>query len=200
MANVNQAVNYDPLMRYALAPHDSLTLAFAAAVEFARSSSRLPGCGTFGLDIPEYLSLLDTYFPGAKPIYMSGLQPLNISTSDKTAVWDEFQDLIGLLRGHRKDDSAETRWLAHAIAACCLGEDHLWQDLGLKDRASLSEILARFFPSLHAGNTQGMRWKKYFYKLLCERNASFVCRSPSCQQCSEYANCFGPEEDASWAR
>lgn len=200
MANVNQAVYYDPLMRHALAPEDPVTLAFAAAIEFARSSSRLPGRGTFGLDITDYVRLLDQYFPGAKSTYLTGLQPLNVSTQQTMAIWDEFNDLLELLKGYRRDESPVTGWLAHAVAACCLGEDHLWQDLGLQDRASLSMLFSQFFPSLYAGNTQGMRWKKYLYKLLCERDVTFVCRSPSCQQCSEYANCFGPEEDASWAR
>lgn len=39
---------------------------------------------------------------------------------------------------------------------------HLWQDLGLFNRGELSRLLATHFPTLAAGNTQNMKWKKPF--------------------------------------
>lgn len=195
---LGSSVCHDPLLRHALIPNDSLTLAMASAIEMARSSSRMLGRGTLGLDIAEFAALLDQFFPGARPSYLKGFQPLTIPDSKNSGLWDEFAELRDLLLSHRKDDESVTRWFAHAVAVCCLGDDHLWQDMGLHDRNALSSLLAFYFPQLFAANTKGMRWKKFLYKCLCESNRAFVCRSPSCQECSEYLNCFGPEEDGKW--
>jgi len=200
---------YDPLLAYARDPDDPVTRTFVSAIELARSSSRLAGRAGFGLDADEFGALLDRYFPGARDAYLTvgaGFGPRSDEGRNRgpkpapTAApkLDEFEDLVTLLLDHRSDDSRESRWLAYAIAACCMGDDHLWQDMGLPDRQALSDLLARRFAALHAGNTGGMRWKKFFYKQLCEREGAFVCRSPSCAVCAEYSNCFGPEEESAW--
>jgi nitrogen fixation protein NifQ len=75
--------------------------------------------------------------------------------------------------------------------------DHLWQDLGLFDRSELNRLLARHFPSLHAGNTANMKWKKYFYRKLCEAEGFVLCTAPSCAQCTDFAACFGAEDGES---
>jgi nitrogen fixation protein NifQ len=192
----NDVFSYDPLLAYAENPREPLTLAFASAIELARSSSRLAGREGFGLDHAEFCALLDSYFPGARGVYIKPA-PF-VMDAARRAPADEFDSLLGLLLEYCRSDAAESRWLAHAIAACCMGDDHLWQDMGLADRKALSELLAQHFPTLSARNTGGMRWKKFFYKQLCEREGAFVCRSPSCAECDEYANCFGPEEDDAW--
>jgi nitrogen fixation protein NifQ len=184
-----------PLLAHALDPQDPVTRALASAIELARSSSRLAGRPGFGLDADEFGALLDRYFPGAGGAYLT--PAARASKMARRLETDEFDELTRLLLEHG-DGSRETRWLAHAIAACCLGDDHLWQDLGLPGRQALSNLLARHFPGLFARNTGGMRWKKFFYKQLCERGGAFVCRSPSCAACVEYSNCFGPEEDVAW--
>jgi nitrogen fixation protein NifQ len=194
----NDYLNYDPLMVHARDPQDPVTLTFASAIELARSSSRLPGRGGFGLDLAEFSALLDEYFPGARGAYLTPAFRASLAAGTSSSGFDEFEDLLSLLMEYRSDDSRESRWLAHAITACCMGEDHLWQDMGLPNRQALSDLLARHFTALFARNTGGMRWKKFFYKQLCERNGAFVCRSPSCAECVEYANCFGPEEDGAW--
>jgi nitrogen fixation protein NifQ len=107
---------------------------------------------------------------------------------------DEVEDLLGLLLEHRSDDSDETRWLAHAVAAACAGDNHLWQDMGLPDREALSSLMRTHFTALHEKNSGNMKWKKFFYKQLCERAEVNLCKAPSCGVCSDYANCFGPEE------
>lgn len=193
------AFNYDPLMAYARDPLDPATRAFASAIELARSSSRLSGREGFGLELAEFSALLNRYFPGALGVYITPAVRASLAAAaGRRLELDEFDSLVGLLIGHRGDDGLETRWMAHAIAVCCMGDDHLWQDMGLPGRQDLSDLLARHFPVLHARNTGGMRWKKFFYKQLCEREGAFVCRSPSCADCIEYANCFGSEEDSAW--
>ena len=195
----NVSFSYDPLMAFARDPEDPLTCTFASALELARSSSRLVGRGAFGLNLSEFTALLNEFFPGAQAVYLTpAFRASLLAGADRCIAVDEFEDVVGLLLEHRRDDAPQTLWLAHAIAACCMGDDHLWQDMGLSDRKTLSDLLADHFGTLFARNTESMRWKKFFYKQLCERNGAFVCRSPSCAECSEYNNCFGPEEDSTW--
>jgi len=190
---------YDPLMAYARDPQAPMTRAFVSAIELARSSSRLSGRAAFGLDADEFEALLNRYFPGAESVYLTpALRAALTAGAARRVETDEFEDLVALLLEHRSDDSRDSRWLAYVIAACCMGDDHLWQDMGLPNRQALSDLLARHFSTLFARNTGGMRWKKFFYKQLCEREGVFVCRSPSCAECGEYSNCFGPEEESAW--
>jgi nitrogen fixation protein NifQ len=107
---------------------------------------------------------------------------------------DEFDDLVALLMDYRGDDSDATRDLAVFIATACMGDNHLWQDMGLPNRAVLSELMQTRFPGLAARNTGNMKWKKFFYKQLCERAEIFICKSPSCAACVDYDKCFGPED------
>lgn len=106
---------------------------------------------------------------------------------------DEWKDLRDLLLMHRRDGDTAELWLADIIAAGCLGGDHLWRDLGLPTRAALHDLLHTYFPALATKNIKDMRWKKFFYKQMCEGEGSYVCRSPSCEQCAIYADCFGEE-------
>jgi len=105
--------------------------------------------------------------------------------------WQEIRDL--LLSGRAGQEEFELR-LADIVAAACLGGDHLWRDLGLRSRIELTELMARHFPALSERNNADMKWKKFFYKQLCEQEGGYVCRSPSCDQCAAYDDCFGPEE------
>lgn len=108
---------------------------------------------------------------------------------------DEFADLVELLRDHRSDDGEVSEWLACALATACFGDNHLWQDMGLPSRAVLSELLRIHFTALYDKNAGNMKWKKFFYKQICERMQVNVCKAPSCSVCSDYSECFGPEED-----
>jgi nitrogen fixation protein NifQ len=87
--------------------------------------------------------------------------------------------------------------LARLVARRAMRADHLWQDLGLADRSELNRMLARHFPALHAGNTGNMRWKKYFYRRLCEAEGFVLCTAPSCAVCTDFASCFGAEDGES---
>lgn len=132
----------------------------------------------------------DRYFPGrACRVDMEG------GREDAVVNLDEFDDLVSLLLDHRSDDSEETEWLACAVATACFGKNHLWQDMALPSRAVLSELLRRYFTALHDKNEGHMKWKKFFYKQLCERIHVNVCKAPSCSVCSDYLQCFGSEED-----
>ena len=107
---------------------------------------------------------------------------------------EEVDDLRTLLLDHRTADLPETAWMAAAVARACLFSDHLWQDLGLTSRKDLSGLLTRHFGPLASKNTGDMKWKKFFYKQLCDREGLNLCKAPSCGVCADYKICFGPEE------
>lgn len=106
---------------------------------------------------------------------------------------EELQDLLDLLLEHRADNSAETRRMAYFVAESCMGDNHLWQDMGLPNRDALNALMHTHFPTLHAKNSGNMKWKKFFYRQLCERADILICKSPSCGVCVDYDKCFGPE-------
>ena len=107
---------------------------------------------------------------------------------------DEIDDLYRLLlQGRTGADYAEY-WIVDILVAGCLGSDHLWQDLGLWQRADLSKLMQMNFEPLAKRNDKDMKWKKFLYKQLCETEGIYTCRAPSCEVCADYDNCFGSEE------
>jgi nitrogen fixation protein NifQ len=90
-------------------------------------------------------------------------------------------------------DPTEVEVVAHAIAAGCLGERHLWRDLELPSRSVLRGLFEGYFEPFAADNTMDMRWKKYVYRKLCRWGGFHTCKAPSCGECSSYAECFGAE-------
>lgn len=109
---------------------------------------------------------------------------------------DEVDDLVGLLLAHADPLAgapAEIERVALTVAVASLGDNHLWQDLGLASRAELSALMRRWFPALVARNDRDMKWKKFLYRQLCEREQVLICKSPSCTVCSDIQVCFGPE-------
>ncbi len=106
---------------------------------------------------------------------------------------EEWADLRDLLLANRAGAHPLEVAMADIVAAGCLGGDHLWRDLGLVSRGMLGELMQLFFPALAERNSADMKWKKFFYRQLCEQEGGFVCRSPSCEECAAYDDCFGPE-------
>lgn len=107
----------------------------------------------------------------------------------------ERQDLITLLHHYSRPHNTEIDWIIGLLVAACLGNDHLWHDLGLWSRAQLTALLTYNFPELAAKNTQDMKWKKFLYKQLCEQEGLYLCRAPSCNVCIDYDKCYGSEEE-----
>ncbi len=106
----------------------------------------------------------------------------------------ERDDLLALLLESRAGQDLSELWMAEIVTAACMANDHLWQDLGLWSRADLTRLMLENFPALAARNDRNMKWKKFLYKQLCQQEGIYVCRSPSCEVCVDYAVCFGPEE------
>jgi nitrogen fixation protein NifQ len=154
-------------------------------------ASQIQGLGALppglGLARADFAALMARHFPGY--ILPAGLADVSVAASRAA----EREDLLALLEEHcaGRDDSES--WMAGIVTAACMGGDHLWQDLGLWSRVDLSRLMTQNFPVLAARNTRDMKWKKFLYKQLCDREAVQVCRSPSCEVCADYAGCFGPE-------
>lgn len=106
---------------------------------------------------------------------------------------DEREELVRLMRIHRAGDDPSEVWMAEIVASGCMGADHLWQDLGLPARPELTALMRRNFPALAARNVKDMKWKRFLYKQLCETEGIYTCRAPSCESCTDYHACFGPE-------
>ena len=123
-------------------------------------------------------------------------RPAPLALQRRGARGDEVLDVEALLLAHVQPDAgpaAEAALVAETIAVACLGDRHLWQDLGLGSRAELSALLRRWFPSLVQRNAGDMKWKKFLYRELCARAEILVCKAPSCAACNDRPACFGPE-------
>jgi nitrogen fixation protein NifQ len=122
--------------------------------------------------------------------------PVPLALQRRSRRVDEVEDVASLLVAHADPDAgsaAQAMAMAEAIAVASLGDNHLWQDLGLGSRSELSGLIGRWFPALVAKNAFDMKWKKFLYRQLCEREQLPICRSPSCAVCSDHGLCFGPE-------
>jgi nitrogen fixation protein NifQ len=155
-----------------------------------------PDADTFvpalGLGAGDFQDLLQTRFTHfTPPEYWLTMQTQAVGNKGQQ---EEFIDLVQLLREHQAVNNTPHRQVSHLVATACMGGDHLWQDLGLPDRTALSALLTGHFPTLAEKNTADMKWKKFFYKQLCEREGINACRSPSCAACCDFAKCFGSEE------
>jgi nitrogen fixation protein NifQ len=143
-----------------------------------------------GLEREDFLRLQGAFF---RAVNLPAAAPSGRSVDFSRML--EKEDLLRYLHERAAyPDRAETGWIAAILVAGCLGEDHLWQDLGLWSRQELSGLIAYNFPAIAAANSQDMKWKKFLYKQLCEAEGIYVCRAPSCEVCVDYPRCFGPED------
>lgn len=123
-------------------------------------------------------------------------RPVPEALARRAARADEVEDLVALLLDHAEGPRESAAAIAETLAVACLGDNHLWQDLQLGSRAELSALMTWWFPALVRKNSADMKWKKFLYKQLCEREQLFVCKAPSCAVCCDHALCFGPEDGA----
>ena len=183
---VHRQVCYVSLMSHASGQGNDDALARMYA-SWMVGRSALPAA--WGVSAAEFAALMNYHFPGYQ--CMPASQPEDGVGGERK---DEVTDLQKLMSSHRAGVSPSERWLASIVATACLGSDHLWQDLGLWCRDDLSSLMQRNFPALAEKNVHNMKWKKFLYKQLCIAEGVYVCRSPSCETCADYRDCFGPED------
>lgn len=157
-------------------------LAVAAAEEGAMTDRA-------GLTGPDLVELLAVTFPGSLEI--------GAFCGAAAADDDEVVMLRDLLLSQRSSAGEAGRWLAAMIARRAVEPNHLWEDLGLRDRSELTRLLTRHFRPLASRNTQNMRWKRFFYRMLCEHDGFVMCTTPICTQCQDFDLCFGEENGES---
>ena len=169
--------------------HRALILSDLACILGHALEEREAGLGNLperlGLSPAQLADLAESWFPGATLPDLDAPEPTRSADQEAIA-------LLLLWRGGRT--SPEAHWFAAIIARRAMETRHLWEDMGLPSRAALGALIARHFPRIHAANTQNMRWKKFFYRQVCNDRDFALCLSPSCDDCAEKAECFAPED------
>lgn len=200
-ALADAAVLYGALMEAAAAAGDPDSHVFACILSARAADGADPLDDAIGLAPDELDRLLSKHFPGLAGLDspVAGYIAARRGRRQGRAVVDlvlaeEVDDLRTLLLDHVTAPAEEAVWLAAMVARACLFSNHLWQDLGLTSRKDLSGLLLRHFGPLSAKNTGDMKWKKFFYKQLCDREGLNLCKAPSCGVCTDFKHCFGPEE------
>lgn len=88
--------------------------------------------------------------------------------------------------------------LAGMIARRAQRPNHLWQDLGLRNRGELSKVMAKHFAPLARRNANDMKWKKFFFRVICRDADYTICTAPSCGECCDFDTCFSAEDGESF--
>lgn len=144
-----------------------------------------------GLSRDELAALLKQNFPSAR---IKGDDLLLGSKRDDN---DEVTMVRDLLLAQRSTEGDTGRWLAAMIARRVMEPNHLWADLGLRNQAELFRLLNRHFAPLARRNVNKMRWKRFFYRRLCEDEGLILCTTPVCTECKDFNHCFGDESGES---
>jgi nitrogen fixation protein NifQ len=135
--------------------------------------------------------VLQQYFPEAEPHFEA------FGLDSDLKVDEEERCLRELLRRSRSTAGPLGSLLSILVARRCARPNHLWQDLGLRNRGELSRLMLRHFAPLAKRNSQDMKWKKFFYRMICSEEGFSLCTAPSCSECSDFENCFGDESGES---
>jgi nitrogen fixation protein NifQ len=172
-------------------PFDGHVLAcvFAAAVdECSAGGSFTDALGVCGSALRRDI---EKYFPGT----LEGLEKFKLDV--EPAINDDERCLRELLWRFRSASSPISSLLTFFVARRATRPNHLWQDLGLANRGELSKLMLRHFPALAQRNDQDMKWKKFFYRMICRDDGFSMCAAPCCSECSDFDGCFGSESGES---
>jgi nitrogen fixation protein NifQ len=91
-------------------------------------------------------------------------------------------EIEGYLKKYAIDD--EARYIiAPLIAKKSLEMNHLYQDLGFKNRIEMGQFMARHFPRLAELKPKDKLWKKFLYDAI--RRVA-----PACATCNDQEHCF----------
>lgn len=165
---------------------DLAAQATAGVLRHAREGDLPLFAWTLGLHHNAWLTMLNRYFPALK-----ALQPAAHAAIEKTTP-EIFRQLAALLFDQRSKavDAARADGLARVLAAACLGNRHLWMDLGLQGRADVSVLLSAWFPALHAKNVHNLKWKRFLFAELAAQRGIPEIVPPDCSRCDEFPICF----------
>jgi nitrogen fixation protein NifQ len=134
---------------------------------------------------------IERYFPGT-------LESLEMFKLDVEPIINEDEKCLReLLQRFRTASSPINSLLTLLVARRATRPNHLWQDLGLANRGELSRLMMRHFVTLARRNDQDMKWKKFFYRMICRDDGFNMCVAPSCSECGDFDACFGSESGES---
>ena len=145
-----------------------------------------------GLDARVLADLVGELFPHAAPVFGRIACTELIPT-----VTDDESCLRELLTRHSTSGTPFEQRLAAMVARRAQRPNHLWQDLGLRNRRELSWLMGRHFEPLAARNSADMKWKKFLYRMICRDTGFLLCTAPTCDECTDYDGCFGDESGES---
>lgn len=91
-------------------------------------------------------------------------------------------EVTSLLASHAVSEFA-AHTVAPLVAKKSLMMNHLYQDLGFKNRAQMGTFMKTYFPVLAASKPQDRLWKKFIYDLVGKV-------APACYACNDQAGCF----------
>ncbi len=109
-------------------------------------------------------------------------------------VGKEEQALRDILWMNCAEASVFELLMTRLVARRCQRPNHLWQDLGFASRTELSMLMQLHFPRLALKNANDMKWKKFFYRMMCSSEGFRLCSVPVCTECDDFDACFGPED------
>jgi nitrogen fixation protein NifQ len=178
-----------------VAPGDFHRHILASVLALAATQPNTSLSQATGLGWDELARLIAAEFPHAEAL-LDGASP---DTDGAEPLTIEEPDLRGLLLSHASPlDAGLTAdrlgWMARIVARRAQCPNHLWQDLGLPERKHLSRLMRDYFGPLAQANDRDMKWKKFFYRQMCEDEGMTLCKSPVCDSCDDFTECFGDED------
>jgi nitrogen fixation protein NifQ len=170
---------------------DAHVVASVLGMAVAATQEGVPLLEGLGLSATELVELVESMFPHAKSLVTK------LAEATLGPVPDDEVCLRDLLVRSATERTAFEKKLAMIVARRAQQPNHLWQDLGLRNRRELSWLMSRHFEPLANKNVHDMKWKKFLYRVIC-RDASFsLCSAPSCSECDDFDACFGDESGES---
>ena len=161
---------------------------YGRIVDFATIEADIAATEALGLSRPALTRLIDRFLPGRRDV-VDSLPAVAVAGDDAV----EEPDIRAYLLECRAGADEAEDWAAAIVARRSRRPNHLWQDMGFADRGDLNLFLRRHFPELVRRNAGDMKWKKFLYRELCQRDGVPICKSPVCDTCSDFTDCFGGE-------
>ncbi|MEI2384387.1 nitrogen fixation protein NifQ [Breoghania sp. JC706] len=160
-----------------------LAMAFMEA-DPARGISLADGAGLTGEEI---VALAQALFPAA-------LDEITEAVAGTAPVIEaEERSVRDIMLMYSSGKGPLEKPFAGMVARRCRAPHHLWQDLGLRNRGELSQLMQRHFAPLSKRNSGDMKWKKFLYRLVCGSAGFTLCAAPVCSDCDDFEHCFGEE-------
>ncbi|MGD0675173.1 MAG: nitrogen fixation protein NifQ [Polyangiaceae bacterium] len=164
----------------------TISLALAESTREGRSLS-----SAVGLEWPILTTFVTETFPHAQERLAS------LETTEPVVLAPDEACLRDLLLKCTTLGTPFQERLAAVVARRAQRPNHLWQDLGLRNRRELSWLMGRHFEWLASRNGQDMKWKKFLYRTICRDESFPICTAPSCAECCDFEGCFGDESGES---